>query len=343
MQSVVYCKRNMGGLTYCCRYPRIAALEADIGAYGSDRCFGEVSADHEVIAGIKRSVERWTGIAMASSPVSSRSLDSFYIAGGTLPLAASSYVVRQADTDLYESLLAGEYCCVLDSRGMGKSSLAVRTCARLKEQGIRTVLLDLSQIGSAADTPEQWYLHLLAEAGRDLDLHDEFHAYWQEHPEFTVLQRFLGALLLPIRDPAPAPLIVFIDAIDSVRSLSFHTDALFSAIGKCYLGRTDEPALKSLVFCLLGNALPADLISDTRTSPFQLGKRVEIHDFTAEEAAPLSQGLGENGNILLSRILYWTEGHPSLIPVSWNSLALVGTSCRYGSAIFTNRNPMITQ
>jgi hypothetical protein len=47
----------------------------------------------------------------------------FYVTGGTLRHDAPSYVERQADKDLLDGLLKGEFCYVLTSRQMGKSSL----------------------------------------------------------------------------------------------------------------------------------------------------------------------------------------------------------------------------
>src|SRR5208282_2325425 len=89
----------------------------------------------------------------------------FFTIGGTLPPDAPSYVVRQADDDLFAHLTAGDFCYLLTSRQMGKSSLMVRTTARLKAAGARVAILDLTKIGQNVTT-EQWYNGLLARLGQ---------------------------------------------------------------------------------------------------------------------------------------------------------------------------------
>ncbi len=248
-----------------------------------------------------------------------KSESSFYVIGGTLRHDAPSYVERKADQEIIESLQKGEFCYVLTARQMGKSSLMVRITNRLRQREVNVFALDLTAIGQNV-TPEQWYGGMLLRIGQQLRLEDELERFWMANDRLSPVQRLFTALRELALPKRPGPLVIFVDEIDSVRSLPFSTDEFFSAIRESYNRRTEDPELNHLTFCLLGVATPADLIRDPRTTPFNIGHRIELSDFTPHEAAPLVRGLaGPNAprspseaERLLDRILYWTNGHPYL-------------------------------
>jgi WD40 repeat protein len=242
----------------------------------------------------------------------------FFTVGGTLPPDAPSYVMRQADDDLFTHLSAGHFCYLLTSRQMGKSSLMVRTTARLKAAGARVAILDLTKIGQNVTT-DQWYNGLLARLGVAFGLEDKLKEYSSRS---DVASRSLGPLdrwERAIREVIVASIheriVIFVDEIDFVRSLPFPTDEFFAAIRSFYNQRTTNPELGRITFCLIGVATPTDLIRDGSRTPFNIGERIHLTDFQEREAGPFIKGMGRSPEIaakLLRRILWWTGGHPYL-------------------------------
>jgi hypothetical protein len=223
-------------------------------------------------------------------------------------------VARDADVRILESLKQGDFCYVLTARQMGKSSLMVRTASRLKSEHAHVAVLDLTALGQNL-TIEQWYNGLLGRIGEQLDLEDELEEAWSRQENLGPLQRWIRAVREVLLAKAAGQIVVFIDEIDAVRSLDFSTDEFFAGIRELYNRRAQEPELNRFSFCLLGVATPSDLIRDTRTTPFNIGRRIELSDFTETEAAPLALGLSRNGIdgvALLRRVLHWTGGHPYL-------------------------------
>lgn len=240
--------------------------------------------------------------------------NSFFVAGGTLRSDAPSYVERKADKELLEALFKGEFCYVLTSRQMGKSSLIVRASARLEAAGARVAVLDLTALGQNLSV-EQWYGGLLFQLGQRLGLDDEFMGFWAGRRDLGPLQRWFLAIQAVALPRISTPLVIFIDEIDVVRSLPFRTDEFFAGIRECYTRRAADADLERLTFCLAGVVTPSDLIQDERTTPFNIGRRVELTDFDQAEARPLAAGLpteDAEGSRLLNEVLAWTGGHPYL-------------------------------
>jgi tetratricopeptide (TPR) repeat protein len=246
--------------------------------------------------------------------------EDFFKAGGALSPDTPSYVTRAADAELKRTLLRGEYCNVLAARQMGKSSLKSHVLRTLRTEGVRTVAIDLTTGGTTTgnDAIEQWYFGLISRIRRQLRLSVDETVWWRTHAQLDPVQRFSNFMRDMVLEEVAAPVVIFIDEIDSTLNLPF-TDDFFAAIRAMYNARADDLAYKRLAFVLLGVAHPADLIKDHTRTPYNIGSAIDVRDFTPEEARVLLPGLEAahlgQGEAILSRILYWTSGHPYLTQV----------------------------
>ncbi len=241
-----------------------------------------------------------------------------YQVGGSLRGNDPIYVVRQADEQLYVGLKQGNFCYVLNSRQMGKSSLLQRTSHRLEKEGYTCVYLDVSRLGSTTTTLVQWYKGITLSLFHSLDLaqHVNFKDWWQQYTELSPVQRLHQfveeVLLFYVQNER---IFIFMDEIDSLLSLSFPIDDFFGWIRHCYNQRSHNSQFERMGIAVFGVASPSDLIADELRTPFNLGQAIELHGFQLHEATPLLQGLESavsQSEAVLREIIYWTGGQPFL-------------------------------
>lgn len=241
-----------------------------------------------------------------------------YKVGGCLGIDDPNYVERRADTRLYRALIAGEFCYVFNSRQMGKSSLIIHTKHRLQQEGFSCTYVDMTRIGSQNITPQQWYKGVMVSLLHGFELVGKvnFNAWWQEHEDVSLVQRlsqFIEEVLLV--NLLNHKIFIFIDEIDSILSLNFSVDDFFALIRFCYNQRAHNSEYSRLTFALFGVATPADLISDKKRTPFNIGTAIELQGFQRHEAQPLIKGLEgsvSNPQTVFREIMVWTAGQPFL-------------------------------
>ena len=238
--------------------------------------------------------------------------------GGSLAENAPSYVVRQADDELYHSLKAGEFSYIFNSRQMGKTSLIVRTRNRLQGEGYACTCLDFSVRGSRDMKSEQWYAGIVYKLVINFDLgnpKDFLLNWWKDRSAIAPVNRldkFIETVLLA---SIKSKIVIFIDEIDSILSLQFPTDDFFALIRSCYEKRNFNSEYQRLTFALVGVATPGDLIGDKRRTPFNIGTAIQLDGFKETEIEPLARGFAgivENPLGLMREILNWTGGQPFL-------------------------------
>lgn len=236
-----------------------------------------------------------------------------YTIGGTVQAGGGRYLPRKADEELLGLCSAGTFAYILTPRQMGKSSLMVRTAESLSEKGIRPVIIDLSQIGVEV-TEDKWYLGILAAIEESLELETDIFEWWKANEKNTPSQRLTVFFEKVMLAEVEEPVVIFFDEIDTTLSLPF-TDDFFAAIRSVHNARALVEDFKRLSFVLIGVAAPYDLISDPKRTPFNIGRQVDLPDFTYEEASPFADGFGlapDKNRKVLSWVLKWTKGHPYL-------------------------------
>ncbi len=236
-----------------------------------------------------------------------------YTTGGTVQAGNGIYLARRADAELLQACRDGIFAFVLAPRQIGKSSLMTRTAEQLQADGIQAVVVDLQAIGVQVNA-EQWYLGLLVTIEDQLMLDTDVISWWQEKAQLGYTQRFTQFIEEVLLAEILGQIVILVDEIDTVLSLDF-TDDFFVAIRYFQVNRAKNSNLERLSFVLLGVGTPSDLIRDPQRTPFNVGQRIDLTDFTPSEAQSLAAGLGlpaTEAKQVLVWVLDWTGGHPYL-------------------------------
>jgi DNA-binding winged helix-turn-helix (wHTH) protein len=213
-------------------------------------------------------------------------------AGGALPLDSPYYVERPADA-AFRAAVARRDAIVLvkGARQMGKTSLLARGLQRGREAGMRVVLTDLQDLSASdlatADT-------LFAALGRDLeealDLETSLRSCWDAGDGANRnFARFVRREVLR----AEVPVVWGLDEVDRLFGRAYASD-VFGLFRSWHNRRALDPGGPwHRLTLVMAYATEAHLfITDVNQSPFNVGTRLALRDFTVEEVADLNGRFG---------------------------------------------------
>ncbi|MES5815195.1 AAA-like domain-containing protein [Pseudoxanthomonas sp. Soil82] len=235
------------------------------------------------------------------------------------------YVERAADRQLARILNdMGRPGYVLVARQMGKTNLLLNAKRTMAGGPDKFVYADVSNIAPdlrtffrmLIDTCIDSFPEALREASERIEIRRRSTRQLLEHKEHELELR-------DILQASDGRLVICLDEIDALTKTDY-SDQVFSLIRSIYFsGRTNFVEFARLTYVLSGVAEPTEIIKNRSISPFNIGEKIYLEDFSREEfngfvrkaGLPLSEGV-------IDTIFSWTGGNPRM---TWDLCSAIET------------------
>jgi DNA-binding SARP family transcriptional activator len=248
--------------------------------------------------------------------------------GGAVPLDSPFYVARTTDREFAAAITRQDSIVLVKGPSQaGKTSLLARGVQHAREKGARVVLTDFGMFNAVhLESIEALLLTLAQSIADQLDLEvspaDAWEARRGANPNF---RRYLEREVLGIDT---APLVWGLDQVDRLFTCDFGPE-LFGLFRSWHNHRALHPTGPwSRLTLAMAYATEAHfLITDINQSPFNVGTRLSLEDFTREQATDLNRRYGEplRDESELDRYFGLVGGHPYLVRRGLHEMAEHGT------------------
>jgi len=226
------------------------------------------------------------------------------------------YVKRDADKQIKNIIQdMGRPGYILVARQMGKTNLLVNAKRELEDEENIFVYFDLSNL---VDNSRDCFRSIIDIA---IDTHEEIYAEIRERiyqnrsnlnlPPHKEHEKELRLLLKVVR----GKIVIILDEIGSLANVPF-SDEVFAQIRSIYFSRVNFPEYERLTYILAGVAEPSELIKNKNISPFNIGEKIYLDDFSYREFMVFLEQADLNfSREVAERIFYWANGNPR---ITWN-------------------------
>jgi nucleoside phosphorylase len=210
--------------------------------------------------------------------------------GGAVPLESEFYIVRPTDQEFLEAIKRRDsIVLVKGARQMGKTSLLARGLHLARNTGAQVVLTDMQTLGAEElASAETLFRTLGSMIARQLRLTSYPKDVWD--PQQAPNRNFEDFLRYEVLERISAPLVWGLDEVDRLFSCSF-ASGVFGLFRSWHNARALDPGAPWPRLTLaMAYATEAHLfITDPNQSPFNVGTRLTLEDFTFKQVIELNR------------------------------------------------------
>jgi class 3 adenylate cyclase len=236
--------------------------------------------------------------------------------GGAMPPDSMTYVARPSD-DMLRTALENRNMIVLvkGARQMGKTSLLARGLRQSHESEARTIFTDLQKLNNDDfKSPGAFLLSMARWIRAQLKLDDDPRRTWDHEQGANInFENFLIDCVLTRIDQR---VIWWLDEVDRLFPCGFGGE-IFGLFRSWFNDRAIYPSRPwSRLTMVITYATESHLfITDVNQSPFNVGTRIELQDFTQAEVAELNRRYGSplRSDADLARYYGLLGGQPYLV------------------------------
>jgi hypothetical protein len=244
--------------------------------------------------------------------------------GGAVPLQSDFYIKREVDGHFREALTRYDSIVLLKgARQIGKTSLLARGLQMSRERGAKVALTDFQKFNASnLEDVTHFYISLAESLAEQLEVDALPADTWDERQGPNVnFERFVSREILK---PLNAPLVWGLDEVDRLFTCDFGSE-VFGLFRSWHNERALEPGgpWAGLTLCIAYATEAHLFISDMNQSPFNVGTRLGLEDFSLRQVQELDQRYGNplKTEEKTQRFIELVGGHPFLVRQGLHELA----------------------
>jgi len=210
--------------------------------------------------------------------------------GGAVPLDSKFYILRSTDQDFFEAIdRRDSIILVKGARQMGKTSLMARGLQEARRSGAKVILTDFQKLNSShLESVDKLFLTLAEAISEQLDLDVSLADTW--NPRRGPSMNFERFLRREILAKLSCPLVWGMDEIDRLFSCNFGSE-VFGLFRSWHNERSLDPSgpWQNLTLAIAYATEAHMFITDMNQSPFNVGTRLLLADFTTDQIEELNR------------------------------------------------------